>query len=289
MAIQIIADSGSTKTDWCLVEGIHVVAQVSTSGINPITNSREQCAEVVERELLPQLKTIVATEGDSVASIEALHFYGAGCIGAYAESMKQVLKSCFPQADVEVNTDLLGAARALFGHDKGIACILGTGANTGLYDGRQIADNIPPMGYILGDEGGGAALGKLFLNALYKRRLPASLLAAFEQEMHLTLADIIDHVYRRPMANRFLASLSPFIACHIGMPELQALVRENFRAFFRHSIRPYLMDSPEVGVVGSIASVYKDLLCEVAMEENVAIRKILPKPMPGLTAYHCSR
>lgn len=286
MTLQLIADSGSTKTDWCLVEGRTPVATLSTSGMNPVTLSREQCAQVVGGELLPQLATALGPE--AARSIQSVSFYGAGCLGAYARGMEQVLQEHFPKAALQVSTDLLGAARALFGRNEGIACILGTGANTGRYDGCQIADNIPPMGYILGDEGSGAALGRMFLGALYKRRLPEALLADFEQQTGLTLAAIIERVYRQPMANRFLASLSPFIASHMQLPQLQALVRENFQAFFRHSIRPYACSHAEVGIVGSIASVYKQWLNETASEEGIAIRQIMPKPMQGLIAYHCS-
>ena len=225
----LIADSGSTKTHWALAGSGSVLAQ--TQGINPVHQSREQMADILVKELLPHVP--------HPSAINRIQFYGAGCTAANTAIVESLLTELFPAARVEVGTDLLGAARALFADRPGIACILGTGANSGLYNGRLMVANTPPLGYILGDEGSGANLGIRFLNALYKGRLPRHVAEDFERETQLTYADIIGRVYREPMANRFLASLTPFIHSQLYVPEVSRLVEEAFTDFFRRNLSPY--------------------------------------------------
>lgn len=288
-AIQVIADSGSTKTDWALLADGKAAARFTTSGINPVTMTPAQCQAVVMDEVLPQLSALgqwpQTTNAHPAVALQ-LHYYGAGCRGVFAQQLHETLQTTFPQVIIEVCTDLEGAARALFGRGQGIACILGTGANSGLYDGHAISDNIPPLGYILGDEGSGAALGKRFLNALYKRRLPESVEQAFVEETGLTMGDVVSRVYRQPLANRFLASLSRFIGSHLAEPSLQELVRENFRDFFRHNLRPYGCTSMPVGVVGSIGYHYQQLLRQAAADEGFSIARVVQAPMDDLIRFH---
>ena len=181
------------------------------------------------------------------------------------------------------------ASRAVCQHQEGLACILGTGSNSCYYDGVKIAENVPPLGYILGDEGSGAVLGKLFLNALFKGTLPASMKEDFLQKSSLTYPEIIQRVYRQPMANRFLASTSLYIYEHLDVPALRELVKDNFRDFFRKNIAKYQRPDLSIGAIGSIAYHYRDLLREVAEEEGYTLGKVAKSPMEGLVAFHSTK
>ena len=201
----LTADSGSTKTTW-IADGQRFLTQ----GINPFHMSTEQMQRIIHEELLTQ-------QGVPTASlITEIHFYGAGCTKEKAPILEGILRSIFPCATTtEVGSDMLGAARSLFNNKEGIACIIGTGANSCLYDGEKIVSNVSPMGFILGDEGSGAVLGKTLLNTLYKGE-HRDFIPTFEKETGMTLPEIIENVYRKPMPNRFLASLAPFIKSHIN-------------------------------------------------------------------------
>ncbi len=268
----LIADSGSTKTHWALAGSGSVLAQ--TQGINPVHQSREQMADILVKELLPHVP--------HPSAINRIQFYGAGCTAANTAIVESLLTELFPAARVEVGTDLLGAARALFADRPGIACILGTGANSGLYNGRLMVANTPPLGYILGDEGSGANLGIRFLNALYKGRLPRHVAEDFERETQLTYADIIGRVYREPMANRFLASLTPFIHSQLYVPEVSRLVEEAFTDFFRRNLSPYGRRDLPVGFVGSIAFHFSQQLSRVAQREGYTMGEIVKAPIEKL-------
>ena len=271
--MKLIADSGSTKTDWVLTDGGGSVGRYHTQGINPVHQTENDILAILRSELLPQLPH----------SPSAVHFYGSGVRPELEAVVAEVLKTAFPSATtVEAHSDLLGAARALCGSSEGIACILGTGANSCLYDGHAMVKNTPALGYILGDEGSGAVLGINFLNALYKGFMPESVAADFQHDMNMTLADVITRVYRQPMANRFLASLSPFIKSHLDVPEVKALVVDNFRNFFRRNIAPYDRPDLPVSFVGSMAYHYADQLKEAAAAEGFHVGKILKSPIDGL-------
>jgi N-acetylglucosamine kinase-like BadF-type ATPase len=201
--------------------------------------------------------------------------------------MTSLLQEAFPHAkQVEAHSDLLGAARALCGHNYGIASILGTGANSCLYDGKAIVRNTPALGYILGDEGSGGVLGKHFLHELYKGVLSENIRSEFEQEYGLTMADVIQRVYREPMPNRFLASFAPFIHRHLSDAAVTRLVVDNFRDFFRYNIRPYGHPEMPVSFVGSMAWYFRDQLAEAADAEGFCLGKILQSPIEGLITYH---
>ena len=275
--MKLIADSGSTKTDWVLAEGSDIKERCQTQGINPFHQTEDEILSILRRELLPQC---------SKFHVQRIAFYGSGVRPELESMMERTLQTVFPQvAAIEAHGDLLGAARAVCGEKEGIACILGTGSNSCLYDGSKIVKNTPPLGYVLGDEGGGAVLGVRFLNALYKGFLPASLLQAFEQEMALTMGDVIARVYRQPLANRFLASLSPFVKSHLDVPEVRQLVVSHFREFFRRNVVQYGRRDLPVGFVGSIAFCYADLLREAARAEGFTVGCILKSPVEGLVNY----
>lgn len=271
----LIADSGSTKTDWALfdLQGTSL-ARMKTVGINPFHQSESEIADV--------LATI------NVERTDAVFFYGSGVRPELKPVMKHLLASRFPQASsIEAESDLLGAARALCGREQGIACILGTGSNSCLYDGQQIVENTPPLGYVLGDEGSGAVLGRNFLNAIYKGTLPDSLREAFEREYELTVADVIRKVYREPLANRWMASLSVFIQKKIASyPELSDLVMRGFRDFIQRNILTYHRNDLPFSAIGSIAYYYRNELAHAASLEGLHLHRVEASPMEGLIRYH---
>jgi N-acetylglucosamine kinase-like BadF-type ATPase len=273
----LIADSGSTKTDWALQSASGALARFHTQGINPFHQDRTVIAGILRQELLPQLDP---------EKVSRVCFYGSGVRPELEPVMTSLLQEAFPQAEqVEAHSDLLGAAHALCGHNYGIASILGTGANSCLYDGRRIIANTPALGYILGDEGSGGVLGKLFLHELYKGVLSEKICSEFEREYGLTMADVIQRVYREPMPNRFLASLAPFIHRHLSDDAVRQIVIRNFRDFFRYNIRPYGLSDMPVSFVGSIAFHFRDQLTEAALAENFRLGKILQSPIEGLVEY----
>lgn len=273
--MKIIADSGSTKTQWALVYD-NKVETTTTIGLNPYHISREEIGRVAREQ--------VASHIDE--SVEGVYFYGSGVTPQKQPLMKSVIAQAFgSKAEVQAESDMLGAARSLFGNSEGIACILGTGANSCHYDGSRIAANTPALGYILGDEGGGASIGKHLVNALYKNTGLYSLRIELEKEYGLSQADIIEKVYRQPMANRFLASLAPFAKKHIDDGRIEAIVRQDFTNFFARNLRPYPANLP-VGFIGSIAYFLSEQLRAVAKEQGYEIAAIMKSPLKGLIEYH---
>lgn len=292
--MKLIADSGSTKTDWSVTSGNNVALSVKTQGINPFHQPEKVISDILSSELLPQIEPVVA-------SVSEIHFYGSGCNEANAAVMQALLSRVFSDGvSAFVYSDLLAAARAVCGTSPGIACIMGTGVNSCLYDGTGIVSNTRPLGYILGDEGSGAVLGKLFLNALYKGFLPQDMVGEFEQWIGMSYQDIITRVYREPMANRFLAGIAPFIHDRLDIPAVRGIVVDNFRNFFRRNVVQYgaaslpvgavasSVDAASlpVGAVGSIAYFFRDELREAASLEGFTLSRVLRSPMDGLVAYH---
>lgn len=279
----IIADSGSTKTDWMVV-GADTL-QVKTQGLNPVLMSKEQLLSILREELMPQIQDFLKEDEEIRA-----FFYGAGVrpemVSKTCEVLETALKEKVGRIHVCAASDLLGAAHALCGDREGVACILGTGANSCLYDGQKIVQNTPALGFILGDEGGGAALGKAFLNGIFKGSLPVWLRDDFLRESGLTLPDIIRKVYREPMPNRFLASLSLYIGQHLDNVELERMVVENFRLFFRRNILPYGRPDLPVSFVGSIAAHYQEQLRQAAADEGFCVGLVVKSPLSALAAYH---
>ncbi len=281
-SIVIVADSGSTKTDW-----MAGMSRFSTQGINPVHQSDGDIAAILRAEMLPLLRQAMAQDGVR-SDISAVMFYGSGVRADQEERMVRLLSEALADYRVgiiEAHSDLLGAARALCGDREGLACILGTGANSCLYDGRRIVKNTPPMGYILGDEGSGAVLGARFLNALYKGRIARSVLDDFEEQMKEGLSSVIDRVYRQPLANRWLASLSPFIHGHLDNPEVEAIVVGNFHDFIIRNVEPYGRRDLPLQAVGSIAFFYRDQLCEAARKAGYTVGKILRSPLSDKSIY----
>ncbi len=295
----LIADSGSTKTDWKLlycaspISHYDVVAAFRTQGVTPIHQSSADIRRILEQELLHELSTfprgaLFQSGGLATSPFEKLQvfFYGSGCTPAHVPMMERLLSEVLSTQSVEVHSDLMAAARALCGRQPGIACILGTGANSCLYDGKDIVQNTPALGYILGDEGSGSVLGRLFLNAIFKDPSLAAVRDDFLETQKLTMADVINRVYREPMANRFLATTSLYIAEHIDNPLLHRLVVDNFRSFFRCNIKPYRRLDLPVSFVGSMAHLYRPQLEEAAAAEGFQLGNIVQSPLEGLVEYH---
>ncbi len=279
----LIADCGSTKIDWCLLNNNKVEKQVFTLGVNAVMLTEEEMRQRFAEQLMPELS-------DYAASIDAVYFYGAGCLAAeVCGNVARAIRANIPAPVIEVYTDLLAAARALCGHKPGIACIMGTGSNSCLYDGSSIVANVSPLGFILGDEGSGAVLGRLFLGDVLKKQLPAEVCARFLDEYNLDLLGIIKRVYKEPQPNRFLASVTPFISKNIAVPEIHELVLNSFRAFFRRNVKQYEAHRQlEVNFIGSIAYYFRDVLAEAAETEGCRIGNIVKSPMEGLIKFHAN-
>ena len=274
----LIADSGSTKTHWCLVQNGEVLNDIITNGINPFYQTDMEIIALLDEQLIPKLEN---------AEIDRIYFYGAGC--SFPE--KKILVSrglvrFFNNAMIEIQSDLLGAARSLFQHDKGIACILGTGSNSCYYDGKDIVQNVSPLGYILGDEGSGAVLGRLFIADCLKNQLPEELKDKFLTQYELTPELIMENVYKKPFPNRYLAQFTPFLLDNIEEPSVFNLVFDSFDAFFVRNVLQYPVDDMPIGCVGSIAFHFRDTLEIVASERNIRLSEIHQSPMEGLVRFH---
>ena len=274
----LIADSGSTKTNWCLVEQGQIVSEIVTDGINPFYQTDMEIIALLDDQLIPKLEN---------TDIDRIFFYGAGC--SFPE--KKILVSrglvrFFGNSMIEIQSDLLGAARSLFQQEKGIACILGTGSNSCYYDGKDITQNVSPLGFILGDEGSGAVLGKLFLADCLKNQLPPELKEEFLSRYELTPEIILDAVYKKPFPNRFLAQFTHFLSEKIEEPSVFNLVYDSFDAFLVRNVMQYPLEDMKVGCIGSVAYYFRDTLEIVASERRIEISDIIQNPMEGLVKFH---
>ena len=272
----VIADSGSTKCNWQLVDDSGSVRRVQSRGINAVLQRPDE-VEALLRETFAE-----------PVQADALHFYGAGCGERYPEQsarLREALARYFPAARIAVESDLIGAARALLGGRAGIACILGTGSNSCYYDGVRIVRNTPPLGWVLGDEGSGTYIGRQLVGNLLKGLCDESLRQLFFEEERLDYDEIIRRVYREGMANRFLASFTRFVARHIDRPELDELVCEAFRAFVRRNLAHYPADA-EVSALGGVACHFERQLRHVLATEGMRAGRIVETPDEGLLNYH---
>jgi glucosamine kinase len=277
--MKLIADSGSTKTTWALLEKGEVMTTITTPGLNPYFHT----AETIEATLLADLVPSIPVD-----FIQEIHFYGAGCSTANNNRMlTDSLELFFRNAEVFIYHDILGAARALFGRESGIACILGTGCNSCYYDGHEVESRVPSLGYLFGDEGAGSYLGKIFMEKYLKNRLPDDIRMEFNTIYHLELEDILNAIYNRPFPNRWLASFSEFLAPRQTHPLIYEMVRNSFDAFFKEQVFMYenYQDLP-VSFVGSIAFFYRNILLESANHAGITVGTILQSPLEGLVTYH---
>lgn len=275
----IIVDSGSTKAEFMLLDNKCPAGDSFTiSGINPFYQTEKEIADLLQSSI---------SKDFPAQSVTKIYFYGAGCSFPEKKAMvANALKTFFTKADVEVDNDLLAAARSLFGNQRGIACILGTGSNSCLYNGKEIEMNVSPLGFILGDEGSGAVIGKKLVADCLKNQLPTELKEKFFQYYDTTPQQIMDNVYKKPFPNRYLASLSHFWIENLDEPHIHAMVRNSFSEFFDRNIKQYPHQNEKLGFVGSIAFLCRDILTEVAETKGYQIDKIIKDPMEGLVAYH---
>ncbi len=274
----LLADGGSTKVDWRLVEGTKEIKQISTKGANPFFRSREDISEEIKKVINPVLNG---------HTIDSVHFFGAGCASPEKNKIvRDAIADNIKTSHIEVNSDLVAAAKGLCGTKKGIACILGTGSNSCFYDGEEIVENVSPLGYVLGDEGSGAVLGRLFLGSCLKNQLTKGLKEKFLKEFDLTPAAILDMVYRQPLANRFLASLSPFLVENIHDKTVYDLVYNAFKDFFVKNVMQYDYKNNDVHFTGSVAYYYKDLVRKVGADLHIKVGIISQSPMECLIKYY---
>lgn len=274
----LIADSGSTKTEWCIAEKGVPIRQIITAGTNPYFQTQEEIDEEIKNTLSPVIASY---------PIEAVYFYGAGC--AFPEKNRliaEVIRSYLP-VTVEVYSDLMGAARSLCGKEAGIVCILGTGSNSCFYDGAEIVGHTPPLGYILGDEGSAAVLGKQLVSDCLKYQLPDTLCQKFLQQYGLTPEILLERVYKQPFPNRFLAGLSRFLFENLTEQPIYNLVYNSFRSFLVRNILAYEGSSTcPIHCTGSVAYYYKQVLKAATVSLGLTLGKVEKAPMPGLVAYH---
>lgn len=275
----LLADSGSTKTEWRFLREDGSMLSALTEGYNPYQVSTVQIEENLRRELVPQLGADLP---------DAIHFYGSGCgTPEKKQVVADALNAVFPAAELQIESDLLGAARSLCGHEKGIAAILGTGSNSCSYDGRQIIENRPSLGYVLGDEGSGASMGKELLRLFLYGEMEAPLKNNFEKRFQPDKAAILDRLYGQTMPNRFLASFGKFIYQNMEQPQCTMIAVESFRAFFRHHILQYPQAKEwPLHVTGSIGFYFSNLLRRVAEEQQVRLGRVTEMPMAGLVNYY---
>ena len=274
----LIADSGSTKTDWRAIAPGGAIIPLSSEGINPVFQTCGQIRSIVGDAVLPVTGT----------QVDEIYFYGAGIInGEMAEKLGSVFNGLFGNPSCRFDSDMAGAARALFGKGSGIACILGTGSNSCFYENGSVRDSIRSGGFILGDEGSGADLGKRLLSDYIKGLLPNEISCEFSSRYGLDYQDIVSNVYRSPYPGRFLASFSPFIREFAGSClYMHDLVKDGFSRLFERAVARYGTGKGPVGFAGSVAYHFSDILRETALSYGIEIGKIICRPADGLAEYH---
>lgn len=274
----LIADSGSSKTDWRVIDARGEIQQFRTVGFNPFYQTESDMAEGMRTIDLLNLR----------GKITHVHFYGAGCTSEKNQNaVTRTIRSFYETADIKVDHDLMASARATCGHQPGIACILGTGSNSGDYDGRYITTNRPSPGYLLGDEGGGTYIGKHFLQDFIYDDMPLPIREQAIQEFNLSTLTILENVYQKPFPNRYMAGFCSFITRHKSDSYCYLLFYNGFKDFFhRHVMRYEDYQSKSVNFVGSIAYHNSDILRKVASDLGIHVNIILETPIAGLTLYH---
>ena len=278
----LVADSGSTKTDWRLIdEQTKKSISIFSEGLNPYFLTEKQIAEILQAKVAP-----------FVANVDRIYFYGAGCgLPLKAIEVKAALDSVLPTpGGALVTGDTLAAARSVLKNSPGICCILGTGSNGFVYDGKEITSTVPSLGYMFSDWGSGTVLGKDFLGLVLQERLPETIRRDFNQTFNLNRIQILQSIYNKPMANRFMASFTHFIFKYTEEEPVKSLILDNFRKFFNYYVLPYpeFTTYGKVSMVGSIGYHFKKYILEVADELGIGVEKIVKNPMDGLVDYHCS-
>ena len=275
--MKLIAESGSTRTEWALVEDNHLVQRVFTEGLNPFFQTRREISRSVRLGL---------PESFFKKKLDQVYYYGAGCSSYEKKNILGASLVAQFKTPIQVESDLLAAARGLFKCEAGIACILGTGSNSCFYDGKIIVKNVKAAGYILGDEGSGAVLGKLFLADLLKGLAPKELANELHEKFRISVNDVMESVYNLPFPNRFLGTIAYFLGDYMDNEYVYNLLTNNLRSFFNRNICQYDYINYPIRFVGSLAYAYPDILQEVAQEFGVEIDVIEETPMNGLIEFH---
>lgn len=276
--VKLIADCGATKGEWLLMSG-KKSKTIFTQGISPYFLNTEQITNLLRVELLPELKK---------AAVNEIYYYGTGCANpANAKSVQKALKICFPGAKAEVTHDVMAAARALCGHEKGVACILGTGASSCYYNGKKIVKNSPGLGYVLGDEGSGAYLGKKVIQYYLYGTFDEELRARFDATYKTSAPDILEHVYKQPLPNRYLAGYARFLADNRGHYMIENIIEDGLNDFFF----THLCKFPEIWTqplhfTGGVAFGFQDVIRQLCSSYEFELGTILRNPMEGLAVYH---
>jgi N-acetylglucosamine kinase-like BadF-type ATPase len=278
MSIQLIADSGATKTTWCLLQN-NKKKILSTQGLSPYFLKTDQIQQIVGTEVKSKLKGIAPDE---------IFFYGTGCINPGNEKLvKKALSNLFPQSAIQVTHDLMGAAKALCGDQKGVACILGTGSNSCYYNGKKIVKNSPGLGFVLGDEGSGAYMGKKVVQYYLYNTFDPDLMDRFNALFKTNSAEILEAVYKKPLPNRYLASFVQFLVENRGHYMVENIIEDSFNDFFFHHVYKYKESwTMPINFVGSVAFGFKDVLNEMCNSYELQLGKVLKNPMDGLIKYH---
>jgi len=274
----LIADSGATKCHWTLVEN-NKKTTVHTIGISPYFLSTEEMIQLLEKSFAKKT---------NVTKIDAVYFYGTGLTNIdNIKSLKKALKTVFTNAILSIETDLVAAARASCQNEKGVVCILGTGSNTGFYNGKKITKNSPGLGYVLGDEGSGAYLGKKVIQYFLYQTFDEELMAAFEKKFNVTKDAILNSIYKAPFPNRTLASFAPFLTEHRGHYMIENIIEDGLNDFFFAHINK-MNESwiHPIHFVGGIAFAFKDIIKQLALSYEIELGKIIKSPMEGLITFH---
>jgi len=276
----LIADSGSTKTQWNFVSEGKKVKESFSIGINPYFISKEQIVENLKQHF---------TDFHEREGVEQLFFYGSGCtLVEKCEIVYSALKEVFINAIIEVNSDLLASARAVFGNLQGISCILGTGSNVAVYDGEKFTDNINSLGYALGDQASGAYIGKELVRSYFQAEMPEYLRVKFHERYYIDLADVLNNVYKKDFPNRYLASFAPFASQNIDNVFIKNLITKGIQQFILFQLGSLNFDKLqyEIGFVGSVAYYFKDILITQLESNGYKVGKIIKAPMDGLLEFH---
>lgn len=271
-----IVDSGATKADWCIGNSLENYQVIHTPGISPIHASADEISQVLQESLLPEMQSKTLTH---------IYFYGAGCTPDKSVVVREALSRFFPDAQMVIGSDLLGAAIALCGNRPGIACIMGTGSNSGEFDGTDIARRVPSLGYVLGDDASGACLGKRLVCDCLRGLLPKALCKEFLDTYQLTADVAIDHVYRQPLAARYLASFTPFLSQHRNVPEVHQFLIEEFTRFFTRNVMSYNTSLP-ISFTGSVAYYFQQEIKEAAANLNLTTGVFIKSPLEGLIKFY---
>ncbi|MBS1599861.1 MAG: N-acetylglucosamine kinase [Bacteroidetes bacterium] len=274
----LIADSGSTKCEWCLLHG-KKSSVVETQGMSPYFLNKKQIEQIIEKELVPCLKKNVPDE---------IYYYGTGCASAVNRKMIHgAIKKIFPKAKVQVDHDLMGAARAVCGNKKGVVCNLGTGSFACYFDGKKIVKSRPGLGYVLGDEGSGAYLGRKVLQYYLYGTFDEELRYRFDASYVTNRAEILENVYKKPMPNRYLASFAIFLAQNRGHYMIENIIEDGLNDFFFHHVCKFSESwKLPIHFIGSIAYGFKDVIQQLCGSYEFELGQVLRKPIDGLVDYH---